>query len=131
MATTYKVRYKNHCTPQEQIEADGRWYLDSDCGRRLTGVTDCLADPETAQGALITATQGDSAVSLNRPKDFVYVKNTGSSDLFISLTTDDTAEYVIVISGGEAFAADTTTDAEVFIKCASGETTTVEKYSVT
>ena len=32
-----KILYKNHCTPQEQITNGGRYYLDSDCGRKLTG----------------------------------------------------------------------------------------------
>ena len=34
MATTYNVRYKNHCTPQAQVISGGRYYLDSDCGRK-------------------------------------------------------------------------------------------------
>jgi len=33
----YKITYKNHITPQEYITGNSRWYLDSDCGRKLTG----------------------------------------------------------------------------------------------
>ena len=34
-----RIIYKNHCTPQEQLAFAGgsRYYLDSDCGRKLTG----------------------------------------------------------------------------------------------
>ena len=44
---TYKVRYKNHCTPQERIVSGGRYYLDRDCGRKLTGVCDTSASITT------------------------------------------------------------------------------------
>ena len=40
MATTYKVRYKNHATPQEQIVSGGRYYLDSDVGKKMAGTCD-------------------------------------------------------------------------------------------
>ena len=31
------IVYKNHCTPQEQRIIGGRYYLDSDANRKLTG----------------------------------------------------------------------------------------------
>ena len=40
MAIEYKVRYKNHCTPQEQTLAGGRYYLDSAVGRKMSGSAD-------------------------------------------------------------------------------------------
>ena len=42
MATTYNIRYKNHATPQEQHTADGRFYLDSGVGRKMTGICDVV-----------------------------------------------------------------------------------------
>ena len=132
MATTYKVRYKNHATPQEQIASGGRYYLDSDCGRKLTGVCDSLATEGTANGTLTTGVSvSDSAVSIASSKDFVYVKNTGSSDVFVSLAGTADAKYVIVLSEGEAFASDIHTSANVRVRCGSGETSTVEHFSVT
>ena len=47
MASTYKVRYKNQCTPQEQHTANGRYYLDSDVGRKLAGTCDTDASITT------------------------------------------------------------------------------------
>ena len=95
MATTYKVRYKNHCTPQEQLSAGGRYYLDSDCGRKLTGVCDSLAAEGTANGTLTTGVAISSSATeiVDAAKDFVYIKNTGSAEVTISLTSDATAEY--------------------------------------
>ena len=37
MAIAYQVKYTNQCTPQEQIVSNGRFYLDSDCRRKLAG----------------------------------------------------------------------------------------------
>ena len=126
MATTYKVRYKNHCTPQEQILTDGRWYLDSDCGRKLTGVCDSLATEGTANGTLTTGVAiSTSTLSIASSKDFIYVKNTGSTEVVISLDADITAKYVISLAEGEAFASDIDTSANVRVKTLSG-TSTIE-----
>jgi len=130
MATTYKVRYKNHCTPQEQILDGGRWYLDSDCGRKLTGVND-ESPTYAAPGTLTTGVSiSGSAISIASSKDFVYVKNTGSTQVVISLTSDATAKYVIALAEGEAFASEISTLANVRVKTLSG-TSTIEHFSQT
>ncbi len=127
MATTYKVRYKNHCTPQEQIVSGGRFYLDSDCGRKLTG------DSETdstlsATGTLVTeASISTSATQIATSKDFVYVKNTGSTDVLITL---DSSNYLILLSEYEAFASEISTSADVRVKTLSG-TSTIEYFTET
>ena len=130
MATTYKVRYKNHCTPQEQILTNGRWYLDSDCGRKLTGNADTSATL-SATGTLTTGVAiSPSTLSIASSKDFVYVKNTGSTEVVISLTTDATAKYVIALAEGEPFASEISRSANVRVKTLSG-TSTIEHFSVT
>jgi|TARA_Y100000310_G_C20549368_1_gene747251 hypothetical protein len=130
MATTFKVRYKNHCTPQEQIALGGRYYLDSDVGRKLTGNAETsvtLASTGTlTTGVAIT----DSATSIASSKDFVYVKNTGSTEVVISLTSDSSAEYVIALAENEAFASEISTSANVRVKTLSG-TSTIEHFSET
>ena len=132
MATTYKVRYKNHCTPQEQIASGGRYYLDSDCGRKLTGVADVtLASGTLSTGTLTEeASVSTSATSIGSSKDFVYVKNTGSTEIYLSLTTDSSAEYVIALAEGEAFASQISTSANVRVKTLSG-TSTMDHYVTT
>ena len=131
MATTYKVRYKNHCTPQEQIASGGRYYLDSDCGRKLTGVTDSLATEGTANGTLTPGVPISSSATeiVDAAKDFVYIKNTGDTEVTISLTSNDDAEYVIALAAGEAFASEISTSARVFVK--STGTSTIEHFSET
>ena len=130
MALTYKVRYKNHCTPQEQILTDGRWYLDSDCGRKLTGNAETsvtLADTGVLTPGVAISSSATEIVDAAR--DFVYIKNTGDTEVTISLTSNSSAEYVIALAAGEAFASDISTSARVFVK--STGTSTIEHFSVT
>ena len=130
MGLTFKVRYKNHCTPQEQILTDGRWYLDSDCGRKLAGNADTSATL-SATGTLTTGVAiSTSTLSIASSKDFVYIKNTGSTEVVVSLTTDATAKYVIALAAGEAFASEISTLANVRVKTLSG-TSTIEHFSET
>ena len=127
MATTYKVRYKNHCTLQEQIASGGRYYLDSDCGRKLTGVADTSATLAST-GTLTTGTSiSDSATQIASSKDFVYVKNTGSTDVLVTLNNSN---YLILLSENEAFASEISTSADVRVKTASG-TSTIEYFTET
>ena len=125
MATTYKIRYKNHATPQEQHSSGDRWYLDSDLGRKLTGIADITpgSTGTLTEGATIT----DSATQIASSKDFVYVKNTGSTEMYITL---DNSGYYIKLKEGEAFASQISTSADVRIKTASG-TTTADYYVTT
>ena len=131
MATTYKVRYKNHSTPQEQIASGGRYYLDSDCGRKLTGACDSTAASGTANGTLTTGVAISSSAEeiVDAARDFVYIKNTGDTEVTISLTSDASDQYVIALAAGEAFASEINTSARVFVK--STGTSTIEYFSET
>ena len=131
MATTYKVRYKNHCTPQEQITSGGRWYLDSDCGRKLTGDAETSA---TLSGSgtydnyqAISATAYPTTALTG--KDFAYVKNIGATDGTTEdvLITLDGSNYLILLSLGESFASEISTSAQLQVKTASG-TSAIEYF---
>jgi hypothetical protein len=130
MATTYKVRYKNHCTPQEQVSSGGRYYLDSDCGRKLTGDSETSA---TIAGvgsydASLAVTENDSS-ALTSSHDFIFIKNTGGGSGDDVLVTLDNFYYLIRLSSGEAFATEIDTSAVVKVKCASSEDSTIEYYA--
>ena len=135
MATTYKVRYKNHCVPQEQIASGGRYYLDSDCGRKLTGNAETSAtladsDAGSSGGTLTTgvAISGiTEIVTAGSNADFVYVKNTGSEDVLVTL---DNNNYLILLSEGEAFASEIHVDSNVKVKPVSSAST-IEHFSET
>ena len=125
MATTYNIVYKNHCTPQEQRDSGGRFYLDSDCGRKLTGVGEVSVSANGSYSAetSVSTTPTDVITS----KDFVFVKNTGKTDVVISLTSDSPSEYLIKLSTGESFASKISTSASVRVKTLSS-TSTIEYF---
>jgi len=127
MATTYKVVYKNHCVPQEQVASGGKYYIDSDSGRKLTGRAETTATLAST-GAHTTGTSiTTSATQIASSKDFVYVKNTGSTDVLVTI---DGTNYLILLSESEAFASEISTSADVRVKTASG-TSTIEYFTVT
>jgi len=126
MATTYKVRYKNHCTPQEQIASGGRYYLDSDCGRKLTGDCSTVASLTTTGTYDESLAVTDSASSpLTSSHEFIFIKNTGSVNVLLALNGDN--DYHILLSEGEAFASEIDTSSVVMVKTGSG-TSTVEYF---
>ena len=123
MAATYKIVYKNQCTPQEKVNfsTGSRWYLDSDCGRQLAGTGSVTVD----SGRTYTASHAvtDAFVSIASGQDFVYIKNTGTDDIIIRINNDS---YQLQISTGETFTSKISPSADVKIKCGSGESSTAE-----
>lgn len=124
MALSYKVKYKNHCTPQEKVtfSTGSRWYLDSDCGRRLTGdATITLNAAPTYVSNLAVTTSASS--SLTSSQDFIYIKNTGGGSGNDVLIAIDGANYFINLASGEGFASKIDILSTVKVKCASGDST--------
>ena len=100
-----RIIYKNHCTPQEKLAfASGdRWYLDSDCGRKLTG--NCESQSTTI-GTLYTNTLSPSiTIELVNIK-FIYVKNLDTSGNDYILINIGGMGAVIRLNPGESFASD-------------------------
>jgi hypothetical protein len=139
-AVVYKITYKNHCTPQEYITENSRWYLDSDVGARLTGtavVNSAAVQPTYATGTLATSAIATLATS---GKLFVYIKNTGTSgtngDINISFADEDEDGsepdgYRILLGIGECFASKIANYASINIKNASGSLTATYEYITT
>jgi len=127
MATTYKVVYKNHCVPQEQVASGGKYYIDSDSGRKLTGRAETTATLASTGAHTTGMSISTSATQIASSKDFVYVKNTGSTDVLVTI---DGTNYLILLSETEAFASEISTSADVRVKTASG-TSTIEYFTVT
>jgi hypothetical protein len=129
MATTYKVRYKNHATPQEQIASGGRYYLDSDVGKKLTGTCDTDASITTTgtyEDSLAITSTASSALTSSH--EFVFIKNTGGGNGNDVLVTLNNSNYQILLSDGEAFASEIDTSAVIKVKCASSEDSTIEYF---
>ena len=101
-----RIIYKNHCTPQEKLgfAAGDRWYLDSDCGRKLTG--SCISKV-TGTDKIATPVTGTfpATISLSSVK-FIYVKNTDTSGSDYLLVNIGGMGAVIRLNYGESFASD-------------------------
>ena len=80
-AIKYKITYKNHCTPQEYVTENARWYLDSDVGARLTGGAnaDITVTTQPVYAAITTLNaNGTTTASIGATtQDFVFIKNLG------------------------------------------------------
>jgi len=150
MAASYKVFFKNHCTPQEKVDfGDGavRWYLDSDVGSKLSGGYTFTSSNAPVYTASVTiASNAGTPVSIGATtQDFVYIKNLGltsagaesTANIYISL--DGTGgKYRIKLAPGESFAstisgASAGSEAnDVYMKTGSGEAEqTVETLRIT
>jgi len=127
MATTYRVRYKNSATPQEQHSAGDRYYLDSDAGKKFSGTGDIGGATLGSSRVLVEdfAVTDSASIALTGSTDFFYIKNTGDNDVLLSV---DGTNYLIVLSNGEAFASQISNSATAKVKCPSGQTSTVEYY---
>jgi hypothetical protein len=116
-----RIIYKNHCTPQEKITFGGsrdRWYLDSDCGRKLTG--NC----ESKSTSIGTPQIGtfSSTINLTSVK-FIYIKNTDTSGSDYLLVNIGGMGALIRLNYGESFCSDvgsTTSDSTTVAITASG-----------
>jgi len=116
MATNYKITFKNHCTPQEYITENSRWYLDSDVGTKLTGGADATITVTTQPVYSASTTLDASATPVSigaTTQDFVFIKNLGltsagaASTASVLVSLDGTGgKYRIKLAAGESFAAE-------------------------
>ena len=100
-----RILYKTHCTPQEQVGSTDRYYLDSDCGRKLTGsyVYD-LDSAGTTATATITSTPSSGAMSGTTGFDFIAVTATSISSGTVTISLDGSTEIIKLLEG-ECFAS--------------------------
>ena len=140
MATTYNIKYKNHCTPQEQISSGGRYYLDSDCGRKLTGIASITPDSTSYTATDEVTHESPNIVTVADNQDFVYIKNLGGGsghDVLIALNgnpTSGSSEYSIRLSSGESISLelrheDNVNDTKVLVKCSTDQDSTIEYFT--
>ena len=117
-----RIIYKNHITPQEYITENSRWYLDSDCGRKLIGSASVDVSSNTYVSSLAVTSSPSSSLTSNQ--DFIYIKNTGGgsgNDVLVSL--DGGTKYYIVLTDGASLATKITTATSIKVKCNSGNST--------
>jgi len=115
-----RIIYKNHCTPQEKLGFAGgdRWYLDSDCSRKLTG--GC----ESKSSSINTPVTGTFSGTINLSSvKFIHVRNTDTSGSDYLLLNIGSMGALIKLSPGESFSSDigsTASDSTTVAITASG-----------
>ena len=123
----FSVTYKNHCTPQEYITENSRWYLDSDVGARLTGTFKLTTATQPVYVASLEIIgSGGAQHNIATVKNFIYLKNTGDGDVVVSFSGNYPDAYRILLSSGECLATRMDTLANVWVKTSSATATTIE-----
>jgi len=104
-----RILYKAYCTPQEQVSSGDRYYLDSDCGRKLAGSNLYeLVDDTTTTGTLIAT--GD--LGADSDFDFIALTATSISSGTVYLSLDNGTTQIIELLEGECFASKIRSDAQ-------------------
>jgi|TARA_Y100000034_G_scaffold87763_1_gene105255 hypothetical protein len=97
-----RILYKNHCTPQEQVGSTDRYYLDSDCGRKLTG--SYMYDLDSAGTTVVNTLTSSSAIGTTI--DFIAVTATSIiADAVVEISLDNGTSVIIQLLEGECFAS--------------------------
>ena len=105
-----RVLYRNHCVPQEQVGSGDRYYLDSDCGRKLTGSNlYSLGSNTTATGTLT------STSAIGTTIDFIAVVATSISSGTVTISLDNGTTSIIELKEGEGFSSKIASGAQPYV----------------
>ena len=126
-----QILYRNHCTPQEQVSSGGRYYLDSDCGRKLTGshlleLNEDLVVYNTITATAETLDPADGGAGGDGDSDFLYVKAIEIKSGTVKISLDNGSTTPIELYEGEAFASKINASASVQPKIVVSGLATVE-----
>ena len=121
-----KIRYSNGCSPLERESTGVRYYRDSDIQTKPSG------QATVTLGSGTVAYSSSTAISTSRTQvatgqDFVFIKNTGATDVIITFNDSD---YLLTLSQDESFASEIASSADVRVKTSSG-TSTIETLTGT
>jgi hypothetical protein len=129
---TYKITYKNHCTPQEYVTENSRWYLDSDVGARLTGIYSHITSTQPVYTSNLAVTATPSADLAPADCTYIYVKNTdtagtgGDCVLSFAGANTDADAYRVKLAPGECFTSMVDTLFKCYVKRDASIDTTIE-----
>ena len=119
-----RVLYRNHCVPQEQVSSGGRYYLDSDSGRKLTGSNlYSLVSKTTATGTVT------SSGAIGTTLDFIAVIATSISSGTVMISLDNGTTSIIELKEGECFASKIASGSQPYVTISG--TATVDYMSGT
>jgi len=99
------ITYKNFCVPQELDSTSAKWYLDSDCGRKLSGSSTLTPAAPVSLGSTIRYydTTSTLPVDIGTGNDFFYLKCIAGD--YVKLSFDGGSNYIVSLLPGQAFAS--------------------------
>ena len=107
-----RILYKNHCTPQEKVGSNDRYYLDGDCGRKLTGSNLYELGADTTVTGTLT-----SSSAIGTTIDFIAVTATSiTSDATVHISLDNNTTPIIQLLEGECFASRIASGAHPYVR---------------
>ena len=98
-----RILYKIHCTPQEQAGSTDRYYLDSDCGRKLTG--SYMYDLDSSGTTAVNTLTSTGDLGSDSGFDFIAVTATSIASGTVYLSLDNGTTQIIQLLEGECFAS--------------------------
>ena len=108
-----RILYKVHCTPQEQVGSSDRYYLDSDCGRKLAGSYLLELDEDITTTGTLTSTGNLGAASNFH---FIAVTATSISSGTVTISLDLGTTQIIELLEGECFASRIASGAQPYVR---------------
>lgn len=104
MASEFKLKWKNIVRPQEYVTENSRWYRDSSINKNLGGSGQHATSTEPIKSTVSLDANGANPVVLsNSSKTFIYIENTGSAKILISLHGNNSNSYRIKIDAGDCY----------------------------
>jgi len=105
-----RILYRNHCVPQEQVDSDGRYYLDGDCGRKLTGSNLYELGSNTTATGTVTLSG-----AIGTTLDFIAVTASSISSGTVMISLDNGTTSIIELKEGECFSSKIASGAQPYV----------------
>ena len=105
-----RILYRNHCVPQEQVDSDGRYYLDGDCGRKLTGSNLYELGSNTTATGTVTISG-----AIGTTLDFIAVTASSISSGTVMISLDNGTTSIIELKEGECFSSKIASGAQPYV----------------
>ena len=113
------ILYKAHCVPQEQVGANDKYYLDGDCGKKLTGSNLYELVSDTTTTGTLTAS---GELGADNGFDFIAVQVKSLDSGNVTLSLDNGTTQIIKLLEGECFASKITPTAQPYVTITGGAT---------
>tara|TARA_R100000808_G_C2153279_1_gene163362 strand:- start:3280 stop:3669 length:390 start_codon:yes stop_codon:yes gene_type:complete len=125
------ILYRTTASIQEQIVANGTYYMDSDVGHPFTSnsrASELVLGGDRVDYVASAVTNTSTVISIGTGKDFLFVKCISGPDVTISL---DGSNYNFIITENEAFVSEIDSSANIKFRGSSSSDSKVQYFTGT